>query len=58
MGDDSFFHRVPDHPILNLEVAQHALAKHKDCPDDCEAKRYFADLVPYLKRGCTTWNIW
>ncbi|WP_084534781.1 hypothetical protein [Nocardia yamanashiensis] len=58
MGDNPCFHQMPDHPVLNLAVAQHALDRHRDCPDDCEVKRYFTKLVPYLQRGSTTWNIW
>lgn len=58
MADNPIFHQVPDYPILNLEAAQHGLNRHRDCADDCEAKRYFTVLVPYLNRGCSTWNIW
>ncbi|WP_306356285.1 MULTISPECIES: hypothetical protein [unclassified Nocardia] len=51
MDDDSYFHRMPDYPILNPEVAQRGLARHQECGDDCGARRYFADLVPYLILG-------
>ncbi|MBF6135247.1 hypothetical protein IU501_19875 [Nocardia otitidiscaviarum] len=51
MGDNPILHRVPDHPILNLEVAQRALARHRDCGDDCAARRYFLALVPALSQG-------
>ncbi|MFI1918657.1 hypothetical protein [Nocardia sp. NPDC020380] len=58
MGDNPVFHQMPDHPILNFEVAQRALERHKDCGAGCEAKGYFNALVPYLERGRGTWNIW
>ncbi|MFE3255503.1 hypothetical protein ACFXPS_03905 [Nocardia sp. NPDC059091] len=57
-------HSMPDHPVLNLEVAQRALAQHAQCGEECEAKRYFSRQVPYLERsghrerGATSWNIW
>ncbi|WP_067537228.1 hypothetical protein [Nocardia crassostreae] len=51
-------HDIPDYPVMNLRAAVHALAKHEACPDDCEAKRYYAKLVPHLERGRSTWNIW
>ncbi|MFE3187801.1 hypothetical protein ACFXHA_02270 [Nocardia sp. NPDC059240] len=62
----AFGHDMPDHPVLNLEVAQRALGEHAECGDECEAKRYFARQVPYLEgaaqpertRGGTSWNIW
>ncbi|WP_282781281.1 hypothetical protein [Nocardia sp. CC201C] len=51
MGDNPIFHRVPDHPILNLEVARRALLRHRDCGENCAARRYFLELVPVLSRG-------
>lgn len=57
MGDNPVFHQMPDHPILNLEVAQRALERHTACAETCEAKRYFATLVPHLERDHATWNI-
>ncbi|MGX1808923.1 hypothetical protein ACWIGI_24650 [Nocardia sp. NPDC055321] len=58
MPDLPLFHQMPDHPIMNLEVAQNSLRRHADCDDRCEAKRYFTTLVPHLMRRRTTWNIW
>ncbi|WP_280359250.1 hypothetical protein [Nocardia otitidiscaviarum] len=32
-------------------MAQRALARHRDCGDDCAARRYFLALVPALSQG-------
>ncbi|MEC3918842.1 hypothetical protein [Nocardia sp. CDC160] len=42
-------HDIPDYPVMNLEMAKSALAKHHDCGPECEAKRYFAARVPLLE---------
>ncbi|GAB0107939.1 hypothetical protein JMUB6875_69420 [Nocardia sp. JMUB6875] len=57
-------HEVPDYPVQNLDVAKRGLESHRECDKDCEAKRYFAGLVPYLevlarrRAASAGWNIW
>ncbi|MET8428302.1 hypothetical protein [Nocardia sp. NPDC004860] len=58
-------HDAPDYPVMNLQAAQHGLKQHQHCDDNCDARRYFTDLVPNLERADReakqlrgTWNIW
>ncbi|WP_405498285.1 hypothetical protein [Nocardia sp. NBC_00511] len=58
MSDNPALHQMPERPVLDLEVARRALERHAGCGDECEAGRYFAALVPQLRRGTVAWNIW
>ncbi|AYF77526.1 hypothetical protein D7D52_31125 [Nocardia yunnanensis] len=58
-------HDAPDYPVMNLAAAQRGREIHRDCGDECDAHRYYENLVPKLEvaarevkplRG--TWNIW
>ncbi|BEK89818.1 hypothetical protein [Nocardia seriolae] len=57
-------HEVPDYPIQNLDVARRGLETHRACAKGCEAKRYFAALVPHLemiarrRAASAGWNLW
>ncbi|MGV9413548.1 hypothetical protein ACWDOP_26915 [Nocardia sp. NPDC003693] len=51
-------HNYPERPVLDLEIAKRERDKHRDCGDDCDAKRYYTRLVPQIERRAGAWNIW
>lgn len=56
-------HGVPGYPVMNVETARSALAKHQECDEDCAAKSYYSKLVPRLERShagnsAVAWNRW
>ncbi|MEU0542787.1 hypothetical protein [Nocardia sp. NPDC005978] len=57
-------HGVPGYPVMNIETAKSALAKHEGCDAECAAKSYYSKLVPRLERSlfrdsvATSWNMW